>query len=177
MKTIHRRLFRDIYDWAGHERVGPTTPVVRFAPDAVNYEAGDPAAPFVKYAYFSGPEIAEAASVQYALLASLPLRTDLTRTEVIDLFAEYGGELQTIHAFRDGNVRASCVYGIFFAEAIGYPVDPAVFLMGRELRDRLMHARFHNQATGTHGAYFDTLNLAMAPERNIDRNADRFVRP
>ncbi|WP_188672265.1 Fic/DOC family protein [Subtercola lobariae] len=161
MKEIHRRIFCDIFEWAGKERVGPDGAMIRFAPDAVNFAPGDSRAPMIKYCYFSGPEIADAASVIYQQLAALARRTDLPRKEVLDHMAELAGEVQTIHAFRDGNSRAVYVFAMQFFEKVGFAALPAHFLPGGTLRERMIHARFQNHATGGHEEYFHTFDSLL----------------
>ncbi|GAA1000971.1 Fic family protein [Subtercola frigoramans] len=161
MKHIHRRIFGDVFLWAGRERVDPSS-IVRFAPDAVHFEPGDNTAPPMKYRYFAGSDIAEACSVVYAQLHELRARKDLGRAGILDLMAELAGEIQTIHAFRDGNSRTVYVFALQFFEEIGYPADPSQFLKNSELRDRMIHARFQNHATGRHEAYFRTFDALLA---------------
>ena len=161
MKHIHRRLFGDVYHWAGRERVGPSS-MMRFAPDAVRFEPGDLSAPPIKYKYFAGSEIAEASSIVYSQLHELRSRKDLGREGVLDLMAELAGEIQTIHAFQDGNCRAVYVFALQFFEEIGYPADPSEFLKNSHLRDRMIHARYQNHATGRHEAYFRTFDALLA---------------
>ncbi|RFA15739.1 hypothetical protein B7R21_03260 [Subtercola boreus] len=161
-KAVHRRLFQDVYTWAGEQRVGPETAMVRFAPDAVNFAPGDPAAPAVKYQYFAGPDIAEAIEMQFTLLVDLAERRDMPREEMISRMGEHGGEMNTIHAFRDGHSRTLWVYAMRFFDTVGYPTDPANFLVGNPLRDRIVHARYQNQATTLLDGYEGTLDDALS---------------
>jgi cell filamentation protein len=62
MKAIHRRIFQDVYEWAGQERVGPEGFMSKAGPDVVNFAPGDPAAPEVAYSYYPAPAIAVAMS-------------------------------------------------------------------------------------------------------------------
>ncbi|MEA9983851.1 Fic family protein [Subtercola sp. RTI3] len=163
LKSIHRRLFRDIYNWAGQQRVGPETSMIRFAPDTVEHGPGDPDAPLMKYVYYPGPEVAEAASMQFAQLQYFRRRTDLPRAERIDRISESGGELQSVHPFRDGNSRAMTAYFIEYHNSIGFEVDPADFLMGKPLREQMIHSWYHYQATGSHRPLNDTLDTALDP--------------
>ncbi|RFA16720.1 hypothetical protein B7R22_02350 [Subtercola boreus] len=161
-KAVHRRIFQDVYTWAGEQRVGPETAMVRFAPDAVNFAPGDPAAPAVKYQYFAGPDISEAIEMQFALLVDLAERRDMPREEMISRMGEHGGEMNTIHAFRDGHSRTLFVYAMRFFDTVGYPTDPANFLKGNPLRDRIVHARYQNQATSLLDGYEGTLDDALS---------------
>ncbi|RFA15740.1 hypothetical protein B7R21_03265 [Subtercola boreus] len=158
LKQVHRRMFGDIFFWAGEERVGPETAMIRFAPDAANHAPGDPAAPMTKYSYFSGPEIAEAASVQCAQLSHLASRSDLGRNRFFDLVAEHGGELNVVHPFRDGNLRALWQYAAQLEEQAGYPIDTAGFLKETRAHSVAMHAAFHFQATNDNDVMFHLMD-------------------
>jgi cell filamentation protein len=47
-KAIHRRIFQDVYEWAGQERVAPVGEfMTKAGPDVVHYLVGEPAAPQV----------------------------------------------------------------------------------------------------------------------------------
>ncbi|MEF2976276.1 Fic/DOC family protein [Subtercola sp. YIM 133946] len=162
LKRIHGRIFHDIYSWAGTERVGPETPMIRYAPDTVNYGPGDPAAALVKYSYYPGPDIAEAASIQFAQLHDLARRESMPRTERLDRISESGGEIQSIHPFRDGNSRAMTAFSVQYQNSIGFRIDPADFLMGTPLRDVMVHAWYNYQATGRHTTLTRTLEAALA---------------
>jgi cell filamentation protein len=161
-KAIHRALFSDVYPWAGQERVGPQTAMIRFAPDAIGFASGDASAPMVKYSSYAGPDIAEAASIQFAQLTHLASRTDLNREEMFDRIAEYSGELITIHPFRDGNMRAQWVYALVFDEAIGYPIDTERMLGDKAWRQQTVHSFYYFQATTDHEQIREVMKTGLA---------------
>ncbi|MCU1476847.1 MAG: fic [Subtercola sp.] len=146
-RAVHRLLFRDIFPWAGDFRIGPETAMIRFLPDAVNFEAGDPAAPLVKYSYYSGPEMADAASVQFAQLAEILRARGWSREVTLNRVAESLGEFHAIHPFRDGNARAFCAFGALFGQRIGYLPDYAEYQLDSEKQVELVHAQLNYQAT------------------------------
>ncbi|RFA08261.1 hypothetical protein B7R54_02735 [Subtercola boreus] len=167
LKQVHRRMFGDIFFWAGAERVGPETAMIRFAPDAVNHAPGDPAAPMTKYSYFSGSEIAEAVSVQCAQLSHLVTRSDLGRKRFFDLVAEHGGELNVIHPFRDGNLRALWQYAAQLEEQAGYPIDTAGFLKETRAHSFAMHSAYHFQATNDNDVMFRLMDEGLPQTQTV----------
>lgn len=167
MKEIHRRIFQDVYEWAGQERVGPDTRMTKDGPDVVNYAVGDPAAPTVAYGYYPGPGIASAAEHQYRLLEREQHLTGLPREQFVERLAEHWGELNTIHAFREGNTRAQFVFFSELTDNAGYRLDAGRFHIGAPLREEFVAARFYNQATGRSDRLADVLNQAVT--RRDDR--------
>lgn len=162
MKAIHRAIFQDVYDWAGAERVGPATRMTKDAPDVINYPPGDPAAPTVAYGYYPGPQVAEAAERQYALLAKEHHLVGLPPARFVERLAEHWGEI-TIHSFREGNTRAQFMFFTWLADHAGYVFDPDLFRPGQPLRDEFVWARFHNQATGHADRLAAVLDQAITP--------------
>lgn len=161
MKEIHRRIFQDVYGWAGQERVGPDTRMTKDGPDVVNYALGDPAAPTVAYGYYPGPGIASAAEHQYRLLEREQRLTGLPREQFVERLAEHWGELNTIHAFREGNTRAQFVFFSELTDNAGYRLDAGRFHIGAPLREEFVAARFYNQATGRSDRLAGVLNQAV----------------
>ena len=148
MKAIHRHIFQDTYEWAGQSRVVPLTPMTKAGPDVVNYPPGHPGAPQVAYAYYPGPAIAEAADAQYAKLAGEAHLKGLDRDAFVGRLAEHWGEINTIHAFREGNTRSQFAFFSQLATNAGYQLDAGQFARGAPLREAFVQARFYNQATG-----------------------------
>lgn len=163
MKEIHRRIFQDVYEWAGQERVGPDGRMSKTGPDVVNYAVGDPAAPTVPYGYYPGPQVADAAETEYRKLAAANYLTGLGRTDFVDQLAERWAELNVVHSFREGNTRAQFVFFQQLAEHAGYRLDPAPFQVGEPLRDRFVAARFYSQATGRSDRLAEVLGDAVTP--------------
>jgi len=147
MKGIHRRIFQDVYSWAGQERMGPVGVMTKSGPDVVHFPPGDPAAPMVAYAYYPAGAIAEAATTQYWLLAKENHLTGLPQSEFVGRLAEHWGELNTIHSFREGNTRSQFVFFSQLSENAGYSLDTEAFKAGSPLREEFVAARFYHQAT------------------------------
>lgn len=146
MKAIHRYVFQDVYEWAGHERVGP---------DGFMTKDG--------HAYYpAGPALTAAAEAEYIKLARRKLLRDLDLEDFVDALAESWGELNVIHSFREGNTRTQFVFFSQLAERAGYRIDAARFVHGAPLRDEFGPARFHSQDTGRN----DRLAMVLAQAIN-----------
>ncbi|CAN5301052.1 hypothetical protein BH09ACT6_BH09ACT6_27610 [soil metagenome] len=165
LKSIHSRIFQDIFPWAGRTRIGPQTPVIRFAPDAIAFDPGDPAAPMEKYSYYTGPEVEEAASVMFAQIVHVMSRTDLPRQTIVDISVEYGAELQTIHPFRDGNARAFWIFTLQSYERLGFPLDPRQFVTGSAARARAIHGVHRYQSTASHDTLVTLFDEVIASDK------------
>ncbi|WP_431031224.1 Fic/DOC family protein [Plantibacter sp. RU18] len=163
MKAIHGRIFQDVYEWAGQERVGPDSHMTKGGPDVVHFAPGDPAAPMIAYSYYPGALVADAAEEQYRRLAAKGLLRGLPQEEFLVEFAEIWGELNVVHSFREGNTRAQFVFFSQLAEQAGYRIDAAQFAVGQPLRDEFVNARFYSQATGSNGRLVSVLGRAIAP--------------
>ena len=82
---IHRRIFGDIYDWAGQIRTVTIS----------------------KGTLFCLPQYIEAAAAEiFGHLRKENFLQDLTREEFLDRLAYYLGEVNAVHPFREGNGRA-----------------------------------------------------------------------
>lgn len=123
----------------------------------------------VVYGYYPGPQIAEAAERQYALLAEDHHLVGLTPDRFVERLAEHWGELNTIHSFREGNSRAQFVFFTQLADHAGYVLDPALFAPGQPLRDEFVWARFHNQATGRTDRLAAVVDKAITPTQQTAR--------
>ncbi|MDR7946666.1 Fic/DOC family protein [Achromobacter aegrifaciens] len=103
LQAIHKRLFGDVYDWAGEIRT-------------VDISKGQ-----TRFANFQQIE-------SYAPEITRPLqREQLLRGLNIDTFSEraghYLGELNVLHPFREGNGRATREFVGQLARGAGYAVD------------------------------------------------------
>lgn len=146
MKAIHRQIFQDVYDWAGQER---TAPVGRY---------------MIKdgHAYYpAGPQLAIDANKQYAKIAAADYLRDLDHDGFAAELAERWGEINVIHAFREGNTRAQFVFFSQLRDQAGYRMSAGAFLPRSSLRDEFVAARFHSQDTGDNGALAEVLGRAI----------------
>lgn len=189
MKTIHRYIFQDIYEWAGQERVAPLgTFMVKSGPDVVHYPLGDPAAPQMSYQYYpAGPVLGQAANEQYRRLSKMDLLRGLDHETFVTELAEIWGELNVIHSFREGNTRTQFVFFSQLSEQAGWKLDPALFAPSTPTCDEpaapacnkpgtpasnrpgtpackeFVAARFYSQATGSNQRLAAALRPAIVP--------------
>lgn len=147
MKAIHRYIFQDVYEWAGEERVGPTT---FMAKDGHTY-------------YPAGPSLTTAAEAEYAKLAAKDLLRGLAPKAFVDALAESWGEVNVIHSFREGNTRSQFVFYSQLAEQAGYRIGTAAFAPGAPLCAAFVQARFHSQDTGRNDQLAGVLEQAIVP--------------
>jgi cell filamentation protein len=101
--AVHRHLFQDVYEWAGTPRT------VRIS------KQSNP---------FCFPEHIHAQA--HKLFADLKARNDLQNlpaNEFAERAAHFLGELNAIHAFREGNGRAQLAFFALLADRAGHPLD------------------------------------------------------
>lgn len=147
MKAIHRHIFQDVYEWAGQERVGPTSFMTK---DGHSY-------------YPAGPALTNAAEAEYVKLAAKDYLRGLRPGEFVGQLAESWGEVNVIHSFREGNTRSQFVFFSQLAEQAGYRLDPTQFAPSSPLRDAFVQARFHSQDTGRNDRLAAALGRAISP--------------
>ena len=171
MKSIHRYIFQDVYEWAGEERTAPTDgPMSKQAPDVVNFPVGDPNAPLVHYAYYpAGPALTNAAEQRYTLLRQDNLLIGLNRRDFVHALAEHWGELNAIHSFRDGNTRSQIIFFHDLAKNAGFELNLQAFKIGSPQRTEFMNARNYSLATGRNHRLANMLNTTITEVPIIDR--------
>jgi cell filamentation protein len=147
LQEIHRRIFCDVYPWAGRLRVGPATRMTKMGPNVVDYAPGDPNAPMVAYGYFPATgAMADYATTQLALLPGIAGIDDAD--ELLTQAAEVWSELNVAHPFREGNTRTQIVFFTQYFASIGFTLDAPELSPQGARRDEFIAARFHAQATG-----------------------------
>lgn len=101
-KAVHHHLFQDVYDWAGQVRT------VRIS------KGGNP---------FCFPENIEGQARQlFDDLRKSNYLQDLDALEFSRRAAHFLGELNAIHAFREGNGRAQLTFFVLLADNAGHPL-------------------------------------------------------
>ncbi|GAB4995671.1 hypothetical protein MAHJHV58_48490 [Mycobacterium avium subsp. hominissuis] len=141
----HRRLFSDVYDWAGQPRTVPEGPMTKPGRDVVNFLLNDPAAPTVTYRYRPGPQVRDGAQYLFDRLTAEDALTGLGPRDFVDRLGTYWGAIDSVHPFREGNTRTEVVFFHSLASNAGYDLG-AEQLHAR--RDEFLAARFHGHATG-----------------------------
>jgi cell filamentation protein len=102
LREIHRRIFGDIYDWAGHVRT----------------------VAIAKGSLFCLPQYIESAAGEiFGQLRKENLLQGLGRGEFLGRLAHYFGEVNALHPFRDGNGRTQRAFFEQLAGDAGYALD------------------------------------------------------
>ncbi len=102
LQQIHKKLFEDIYDWAGKLRT-------------VNISKG--------YMFYRFDYLESAVNELFSKLKNEHYLIGYSTDEVTKRLAYYMGEINVIHPFRDGNGRTQRVFIEYLAKAAGYDVD------------------------------------------------------
>jgi cell filamentation protein len=104
-RAVHRHLFQDVYSWAGRYRTVRTS------------KGGNP---------FCFPEhIPAQMNALFAQLRSGPCFTAPDRATFVSAAAEFLGELNAIHPFREGNGRSQLAFVHLIGLRAGRPFDLA----------------------------------------------------
>jgi cell filamentation protein len=117
LKAIHRQLFQDVYEWAGHtrdERVPLSDGTI--APEPLLYRPGSK--PFA-----SGPQISEALESLSTRLRAEDYLRGLSRSEFASRAASVLATINGIHPFREGNGRTQRIFLQELAEEAGHSLD------------------------------------------------------
>jgi cell filamentation protein len=102
LREIHRRIFGDIYDWAGQVRT----------------------IAIAKGSLFCLPRYIEPAAAEiFAQLGKEHFLRRLAREEFLDRLTFYLGEVNAVHPFREGNGRAQRAFFEQLASEAGYTLD------------------------------------------------------
>lgn len=124
--AVHRHLFQDVYTWAGRYRT------VRTA------KGGN---------WFCYPEhIRREMARLFTRLKNRSYFRSTTRPEFVSEIAEFLGELNAIHPFREGNGRSQLSFVHVIAEQAGHPIE-----LARVQRDTFLRAMI--------ASYSDDLSL------------------
>ncbi len=120
LKAIHRHLFQDVYEWAGHtrdEKVRLSDGTVASEPLLRKFD-GNP--------FMAGPLIRDAlARVAATLRAANHLR-DLPRCTFAERAADIMIAINAAHPFREGNGRTQRAFVELLAEQAGHELDFSV---------------------------------------------------
>jgi cell filamentation protein len=145
--AIHRRLFQDLYDWAGQ---------IRVIDIRKNVEGAE---------FFLPSGMIERASV----FAAGELRSDnalrgLDRAHFIDRLAYHYDQVNYIHPFREGNGRVQRVFWNRIAVAAGWQLDWRP--VHGDVNDRASRAASDQRDPGPLRAMFDQIVTPAPPARN-----------
>lgn len=117
LRAVHKHLFQDVFEWAGHTR----EELFRFADGSIAHEpiilkiAGKP--------FAQGADIAAALDELAAKIRDANYLRDLPREQFAERTADLFAELNTIHPFREGNGRTQRVFFEQLAKQAGHSLD------------------------------------------------------
>jgi cell filamentation protein len=127
LQETHRRIFGKVYPWAGELRKD----IGLMAKNRSGFMV----------AYGPSQNIPGALAGVFAALKAESDLHGLDADAIAKRLAYYYGELDAIHAFRDGNSRTLRAFTTDLAEAVGHQLNWARAAQTAEDRQRLYHAR------------------------------------
>jgi len=137
LKAVHRHLYQDIYEWAGHTRdepVGLSDGTVATEPDMDNQEG---------LAFLPGHLISRSLDSLFKKLREAGDLRGLPRPEFASRAADILSVLTVIHPFRHGNGPALRAFVSELAEQAGHTLDFTVVSKER-MRQAAMAANDHD---------------------------------
>jgi cell filamentation protein len=137
LKSIHRHLFQDVYEWAGNtrdERVRLSDGTIATEPVLSKID-GKP--------FLDGPLIAEGLDRITRKLAEEDYLHAMPREEFADRAADLMVALNGVHPFREGNGRTQRVFMEALAERAGHTLDFSVVS-----RERMIQASITGNENG-----------------------------
>lgn len=129
LKAIHRHLFQDVYEWAGHSR----DEAVKLADGAVATE------PLLRKvdggAFLDGAAVAQALDQVAKTIRNTNYLRGLPREQFAARAADTMAEINAIHAFREGNGRTQRAFMEELAKQASHTLD-----FGAVSRERMIQA-------------------------------------
>jgi cell filamentation protein len=107
LTSIHRRLFQDVYDWAGQLRI-------------VDIHKGDEDS---TQAFMPVSRLLHAAGLVFAELAEEKQLPGLSKSQFVDRLAHHYDQVNYLHPFREGNGRTQRLFWSQISESAGYVLD------------------------------------------------------
>lgn len=115
LKSIHKHIFEDIFDWAGEFR---TVPIVK----------EEIVIPRLSLDYAKPKEIKSKLDNVLGRMNSEDWENLPSLDEKSKLFTQYLAEVWAVHPFRDGNTRTTLTFAKQFSQEHGFPIDLASLL-------------------------------------------------
>jgi cell filamentation protein len=171
LKAIHRHLFQDVYEWAGHtrdERVLLSDGAIATEPVLRKLD-GKP--------FMDGPEIAKGLDRIAHNLAEWNYLRSLPREDFASRATDVMVDLNGVHPFREGNGRTQRVFVEALAQQAGHSLDFSVVsrermiqasIAGNDLRDPSMMRRLFQEISDP---------VRVAALRKAIGDLDRFEYP
>jgi cell filamentation protein len=154
LKALHHHLFQDVYEWAGHsrdERVTMSDGLIASEP-VMRKVAGKP--------FLAGPQIADALEQIGTKLRDANYLRGLPWQEFAIRAATVMADLNSIHAFREGNGRTQRAFICELAEAAGHSLDFSVIS-----QERMVQASVAAHERDDNGMMERLFNDAGDPQR------------
>ena len=135
IQDIHRRLFEDIFLFAGTFRnVNLSKKELVLGGDSVHYESFS----LIEAALLD--EIAKEKKINFQ---------NLSKQDLIDHFSSFISAIWQIHPFREGNTRVTAVFAIKYLKSIGFDVNNELFANNSlYFRNSLVRANYNNIPKG-----------------------------
>ena len=102
-RRLHKRLFGDLYDWAGELRT------VDFSKKGT--------------AFYPAGNLQEFGNAKFARLQDMHEFRGLRRSELVDEITDFYHELNMLHPFREGNGRTQRLFFTLLLNRLGYSVS------------------------------------------------------
>lgn len=133
--SVHRRLFRGVFNHAGKIRtVNLTKSEWVLRGDTVRYVSYVDLEPTISY------DLSQEKKFNYA---------GLTREQIVAHLVQFVSNLWQIHPFREGNTRTTAVFTILYLRSLGFEVENDLFAAHSwYFRNALVRANYQNVAKG-----------------------------
>ena len=135
LKSIHKHIFQDVYDWAGKSRtigISKKEPLLNGL--SVNYP--DPQNPF--------DNIENRAQNAFGQLAKDNNLKNLDEKNFTTKLAKHSAKIWEVHPFRDGNTRTTLTFMRHLSKSAGYDFDPKRIVDHKEIRNSFVLATAGN---------------------------------
>jgi cell filamentation protein len=153
LKAIHRHLFQDVYEWAGHTR----DEVVRLSDGTFATE------PFMHKGdttFMAGPAIPSALDEVVRSLRQTDSLRGVSREEFADGAADVMVRINSVHAFREGNGRTQRVFMEQLARQAGHALEFSVVS-----QERMIEASVAASERGDHSVMRRLFHEISNPSR------------
>lgn len=133
--SVHRRLFRGVFNHAGKIRtVNLTKSEWVLRGDTVRYVSYVDLEPTISY------DLSQEKKFNYA---------GLSRAQIVTHLVQFVSNLWQIHPFREGNTRTTAVFTILYLRSLGFDVENDLFAAHSwYFRNALVRANYQNVAKG-----------------------------
>lgn len=116
LRTVHRTLFEDVYDWAGEYRL-------------INVEKREKLLGGRSVWYSNDEDIPENLEEAFAAISETDWE-HLTREQFVAALVRHYSKIWQVHPFREGNTRTVVMMLTFFVEHYGYYMDQDLLKAG-----------------------------------------------